>query len=156
MKRSPYTFEIEEGETDDISITGARRRKPTVLIRLGKYSLSKRAFQLGALLLLCQILDGVLTYTGLSMLGLDMEGNEFLRTLMHTYGTAPALLLVKLLAICFVFVLMIQAHSRRWVRPVIAVLIVIYLAAAVLPWIYIISAERARGSDAVLREINRD
>lgn len=134
------------GETEHISISGKRMRRPTVLIHVGTWSLSKRAFLLGLLLAGCQVLDGLLTYVGLSLLGVHMEGNSFLRSLMLAYGTAPALFLVKLFAVLMAGILMFQAHHRRWVRPVITVLILIYLSLAVFPWTYIISQTQATAS----------
>jgi len=138
------SFKIEQGTAEHISFSGIRQRKPTVLIRVGSYSMSKRALQLGALLVLCQVLDGVLTYAGLSMLGVSMEGNSFLRIMMEIYGTAPILVIVKIIAVVFIFIVTIQAHTKRWLRPVIAGLILIYLAAAIIPWTYIISSELVR------------
>ena len=136
-------FEIVQGETEHISITGKRRRSKTVLIRVGRISLSKKAFTVGAALCLCQVFDGILTFVGLHLLGTDMEGNKFLRVLMAAYGTAPILLAIKLGSIGLVTLLTFQAHSRRWIRPVIALLVLTYLAVAVLPWMYIISHELA-------------
>src|SRR4051812_23990053 len=88
-------FEIVHGETEHISFSGKRARKPTVFLRIGKKSVSKRAFQLGALLAICQILDGILTYVGLSSAGIHMEGNQFLGAMMYAYGIAPALFIIK-------------------------------------------------------------
>ncbi len=134
------------GETEHISMSGKRERRPTVLIHVGTWSLSKRAFLLGLLLVGCQVLDGLLTYVGLTLLGVHMEGNSFLRSLMVAYGTAPALFVVKLIAVLLAGILMFQAHQRRWVRPMITLLILIYLALAVIPWTYIISSQHAAGS----------
>jgi hypothetical protein len=139
-----FGFEVVKGETEHISFSGKRARRPTVLIRVGRLSLSKKAFLLGATLAICQVLDGLLTYTGLSLLGVHMEGNAFIRTLVIAYGAAPALFLVKLVAILLAALLMFQAHQRRWVRPLIAMLILIYFGLAVVPWTYIISATSAR------------
>lgn len=137
-------FEVVEGETDHISYSGERIRRKTTLIRVGKYSFSRKAFLLGATLVLCQIWDGALTYLGLRLLGVGMEGNAFLRALMHAYGQAPVLFAAKISAIIMVVWLTFHAHSRKWIRPIIFLLIVIYLALAVAPWAYIISQERAR------------
>jgi hypothetical protein len=139
-----FGFEIVKGETEHISFSGKRARRPTVLIRVGRLSLSKKAFLLGLTLAICQVLDGLLTYVGLSLLGVHMEGNAFIRTLVIAYGAAPALFMVKLIAILLATLLMFQAHQRRWVRPLIAMLILIYFGLAVVPWTYIISATSAR------------
>jgi uncharacterized membrane protein len=133
-------FEVVQGETEYITMTGRKVRNPTVLIRVGRVSLSKKAAILGAVLVLCQVLDGLLTYLGLTLYGTEMEGNTFLRELMHAYGTAPALFLVKISAISLAVLLTLHAHRRRWVRPIIFALAAIYLFIAVVPWVFIISA----------------
>jgi uncharacterized membrane protein len=136
-------FDVVEGETEHISFTGQRTRKATVLMRLrtksGTVSLSKKAVSLGLLLIICQILDGLLTYIGLRILGVNMEGNSFLRSLMHAYGMLPALFFAKCVALLLVGILMLYAHKRKWIRPIIFLLAVIYLSLAVIPWIVLIS-----------------
>lgn len=132
-------FDIVQGSTEHISFNGKKTRRPTVLIRIGSYSMSKKAFLLGTALAICQVMDGLLTYMGLTILGVHMEGNIFLRELMHAYGMALPLLCAKLLAIVFVISLALFAHKRRWVRPLILIMTAIYLLLAVLPWIYLIS-----------------
>lgn len=135
-------FEVLEGETEHITYSGKRVRRQTVFIRVGKLSLSRKAAVLGAVLIGCQILDGLLTYIGLSAMGVHMEGNAFLRVLMEAYGRAPVLFASKIIAIIFVVLLTFEAHRRRWIRPLIFTMILIYLALAVGPWIYIISSKR--------------
>ncbi|NDC38112.1 MAG: hypothetical protein EBZ48_08670 [Proteobacteria bacterium] len=135
--------QVKPGETEQFTFRGERVRKRTILVSLGSRQISKQALELGAVLIICQILDGVLTYAGLSIMGVQMEGNSLLRELMHVYGMAPTIFIAKTLAIVLAIVLMLHAHSRRWIRPVIALLVVTYLALAVVPWTYIISAEKA-------------
>ena len=149
MFKRKLPFDIIEGTTEHISFTGRKLRRPTVLIRFGGYSMSKKAFLLGVTLILLQIMDGLLTYAGLSLLGIHMEGNVFLRELMHAYGTAIPLVVVKLLAILIVLRLMFFAHNRRWIRPLIFGLIVIYFVLAVAPWTYLISKVHAGGGMAI-------
>jgi hypothetical protein len=131
-------FEISEVVSTHILYSGKRVREPTVIIRVGSVSLSRKAFILGAALVCCQFLDGLLTYVGLAMLGIHMEANAFLRELMHAYGKAPVLFAVKLVAATFAGILMFYAHRRRWFRWVIGGLICIYLVLAVFPWSVII------------------
>lgn len=139
----PIKFEVVKGETEHISFAGKRTRRPTILMKVqtkaGSISLSRKAFILGSALALCQICDGILTYLGLRLLGVSMEGNGFLRELMHAYGMLPALFAAKLFALIFAGVLMFHAHKRKWIRPIIFGLVVIYLALAVFPWVFIIS-----------------
>lgn len=139
----PIKFEVVQGETEHISFAGKRTRRPTVLMKVrtaaGSISLSRKAFLLGAALALCQVFDGILTYLGLKLLGIQMEGNGFLRELMHAYGMLPALFVAKLCALLFAGILMFNAHRRRWIRPIIFSLVVIYLALAVIPWVVVIA-----------------
>jgi len=110
-----------------------------VLITLGNLSFSRRAAILGGALALCQVLDGLLTYIGLNLMGVHMEGNVFLRHLMHAYGTAPVLFAAKFFALICVFLLTIPSHSRIWLRPIIGGLSAAYIGLAVIPWVYLIS-----------------
>ena len=131
---------IEPGHTDHVTYTGKRVRRPTILIRFGTLSFSKKAFLLGVLLALCQILDGLLTYIGLSLMGTHIEGNAFLKELMYAYGTAPVLFATKVISLVCVMLLTIPSHRRRWLRGVIGILCAVYLGLAVIPWMYLISA----------------
>lgn len=146
-------FEILKGESEKISYKGKRARKQTVLIKVGKLSLSKKAFILGTTLILCQILDGLLTYIGLNTMGVHMEGNAFLRMLMHAYGAAPVLFGSKIMAIIFVVLLTFQAHKRYWIRPLIFIMIVIYMGLAVYPWIFIISSKHTEWQNLLSSDV---
>jgi len=126
------------GETEHITFGGKRIRRPTVLIKVGKWSLSKKAAILGLLLAACQVLDGLLTYIGLKIYG-HTEGNSLMRLMMEMYGVAPALSIAKLLALFIVAVLTFYAHQRRWIRPLIFSLVAIYFVLAILPWSFLIS-----------------
>ena len=145
MSRKTVKFEIIQGETEAITYSGKRQRKQTVLLKVGRYSISWRAFQLGMILVVCQLLDGLLTYAGLRLYGVHMEGNAFLKELMIAYGTFTALFLVKLFAVLCIITLTIFAHKRKWIRPLIAGVCGIYLMLAVFPWVYILSRAHAKG-----------
>jgi Domain of unknown function (DUF5658) len=79
--------------------------------------------------LLAQAADGVLTYVGVSTLGVHLEANPLLASLMDYFGHATAVTGAKLVA-CG---LGISLHLIG-VHRVLAVLTGIYLLAAVLPW----------------------
>ncbi len=132
--------EIVQGVTEGISYSGQRRRRHTILLKVGTFSMSKKALELGLLLALFQVLDGFLTFLGLHLLGINMEGNAFLHTLMQAYGAFPVLFLTKIVALALVILLTSYAHRRTWIRPIIAILCLIYLALAVVPWTYIIAS----------------
>lgn len=142
MFGSRLKIEVVKGTTEGISYRGERQRRETVLLKIGRHSISRRAFQLGAFLAVCQLLDGVLTWVGLNLFGLKIEGNSFLKLLMEAYGSFPVLFITKLVALVLVGFLTVYSHRRRWFRPVIALLCLIYLALAVIPWVFIISSQR--------------
>lgn len=131
-------FEIAETVTTHILYLGGRVRDKTVVIRMGSISISRKAAILGLALALCQLLDGLLTYFGLALLGMHMEANVFLRELMHAYGKAPVLFTVKTMAVAAAAGLTLFSHRRRWFRWVVGLLICVYLALALIPWVLII------------------
>ena len=84
-------------------VSSGRIRKPTVHIRMGSLSVSRKALLLGLSLVLLQIADGLLTYSGLQLFGISMEGNSFLRSLMHQSGSISTVLFFpKLFAISII------------------------------------------------------
>jgi uncharacterized membrane protein len=85
------------------------------------------------LFLVAQALDGVLTYVGVRVYGLHMEGNPIIGWLMTTIGQGPALAAAKLTAGLFGVALHLSA-----VHKAVALLAAFYLAIAVLPWIAIL------------------
>lgn len=113
-----------------------RPRKATVLIYLGNdRAISRNAFLLGFSLILLNIADALLTHSGLSLFGMHMEGNTALRHLMISLNSAGlALFLTKTLATFVIVWLTIQAHTERWVRPLLGVACGIFIAFAVIPW----------------------
>ncbi len=141
----PIKFDIVHGETEHIALGGSRSRNPTVLMRVHTpkktLSLSKRAFLLGATLIVCQILDGVLTYFGLRLLGFQAEGNGLLRNLIQMYGAIPALFVTKMVTLISVATLTIAAHRRKWIRPIIFSLCAVYIILAIVPWVLVLVRE---------------
>jgi hypothetical protein len=83
--------------------------------------------------LLMQVLDGVLTYIGVSTYGLHMEGNPVIAWLMTAMGEGPALAAAKLTAGFFGVVL----HASA-VHTAVALLAGFYLIVAVVPWVAIL------------------
>ena len=82
-----------------------------------------------AAFLLTQILDGVLTYAGVSMFGIAAEGNPILAYFMSSYGEALALFGAKVIAaLCGVALYMLA------VDRLLAVLTLVYVGAAIIPW----------------------
>jgi uncharacterized protein DUF5658 len=79
--------------------------------------------------LIVQCLDGALTYLGVSIWGPTVEANPLISSAMEMAGPVPGLAGAKLVAIAFGMVL----HLRR-VHNVVALLTLIYVAVAILPW----------------------
>jgi hypothetical protein len=83
--------------------------------------------------LLAQACDGVLTYVGVSLYGVTMEGNPILAWMMSVMGEGAALATAKGVAGGFGIALHLGAVHR-----VVAALAAFYIAVAVVPWIGIL------------------
>jgi hypothetical protein len=83
-----------------------------------------------AIFLMTQVLDGMLTYWGVSRFGVSIEFNSWLATLMNAIGPAPALLAAKTLA-CLCGMVLFATTSFR----VLAVATGWCLGFAVVPWV---------------------
>jgi uncharacterized membrane protein len=81
------------------------------------------------LFLLAQAADGVMTYVGVTTLGVHLEANPLLATLMALLGQGAAVAAAKVLASG----LGISLHLLG-VHRVLAILTGVYFIAAVLPW----------------------
>jgi uncharacterized membrane protein len=92
------------------------------------------------LFFVAQALDGALTYVGVTMLGRDIEGNPLLHWLMGQTGHALARALAKFAAAGFGIVLHLASVHRA-----VAVLTVLYITAAVVPWIAVLALTVNRG-----------
>lgn len=93
---------------------------------------------LSGLLATLQVLDGVFTSIGISRFGLQIEGNPILRYLMAEFGANPTLFALKAFAILIVVALGVISREVKWVRGAIAAVSLVYVFAAVLPWVYIL------------------
>jgi hypothetical protein len=91
------------------------------------------------LFLIVQALDGMLTYIGLVTFGPAVEGNPLLSWMMATLGAAPALAGAKFAASAFGIVLHLTSVHRT-----VAVLAVLYISAAILPWVELLFWHAAR------------
>jgi uncharacterized membrane protein len=81
------------------------------------------------LFLMAQAMDGVLTYVGVTMLGMHVEANPLLAWLMGCLGSAAGLTGAKLVAGGLGILLHLTSVHR-----VVAGLAAFYLLVAVLPW----------------------
>jgi hypothetical protein len=79
--------------------------------------------------LLVQCLDGVFTYVGIAVWGPAIEANPLISSAVAVAGPGPGLAGAKLLAAsCGIALHLLRVHS------VIALLTVLYIAAAIIPW----------------------
>jgi hypothetical protein len=85
------------------------------------------------LFLLTQVWDGVLTYVGVSLYGLHLEGNPIISWLMTTMGCGPALVTAKATASGFGIALHLSA-----VHSVVAALTAFYVVVAIVPWLAVL------------------
>ena len=106
------------------------------MVKVGRDGVTERSlFGDAALLLflLAQMADGVLTYVGVSVYGLHMEGNPLIGWMMSTMGHGPALATAKITAGFFGIALHLSA-----VHKAVAMLTAFYLAVAVFPWVAVL------------------
>ena len=93
-----------------------------------------RILSLALILVVFQILDGALTYSGMSTFGLRAEGNPLLRNFMELVGVLPAIALTKLVCIGVVIGLCSQAKKISWLPRALTGIAGVYAVAAILPW----------------------
>jgi len=102
-------------------------------MRPGRKSSTAIPSPLGDLFILAflctQACDGVLTYVGIATLGIGIEGNPLLASLMGAIGGGGALLAAKSAAALFGIVLHLNGVHRT-----LAALTALYVTAAVVPW----------------------
>jgi hypothetical protein len=84
--------------------------------------------------LIAQVLDGVLTYTGIQQLGIGVEVNQLIVFYVDTFGAAAALIGAKTLA-CACGLILYVAHYHRS----LAVAAGAYVGVAVVPWLIALS-----------------
>ncbi len=92
------------------------------------------------LFFVAQALDGALTYLGVSLLGRDVEGNPLLHWLMGAAGHGPGLAIAKLSAAGFGIILHLASVHRA-----VALLTLLYVTAAVVPWMAVLAITFSRG-----------
>lgn len=87
---------------------------------------------------LLQLTDGYVTLLGTGR-GF-VEGNPLVRSLMSELGPAGGILLVKLMALGFLYFLY-RRRQHPLAEPGMAYLAVVYVLMAVLPWTMLLSAQ---------------
>jgi hypothetical protein len=81
-----------------------------------------------------QVADGLLTYWGVTTLGIHVEGNGLLAAAMHAVGPFPTLVFAKLLACLCGYILYRTASYRP-----LAVMAGLYIGVAVTPWLMVLT-----------------
>lgn len=80
-----------------------------------------------------QVFDGAFTYVGIQFFGRGIEANPLLVWLMQRVGDGAGLAVAKSVALVFgAFLHVISVHR------VIAILVGVYFAAAIVPWLHIL------------------
>lgn len=82
--------------------------------------------------LIAQVLDGAFTYLGVSSYGLS-EGNPLIAHFIEQHGAGPSLTAAKILAVLCSMALHLLGLHRT-----LALLTLMYLTLAVLPWTYLL------------------
>ena len=93
-----------------------------------------RALWALALFAAIQIADGAMTAAGVAEYGGAIEGNPLLRLLAAGAGFRLTLVAAKLAAITFAAIL-----QRQSMHLTLAFLTVVYVAAAILPWTFVLA-----------------
>lgn len=101
-------------------------------VRLFLFSYSEKLVSLRELLLIfsfTQVADGIFTYIGTAMYGVEAEANPLIAYFMMEWGFGFSLLMVKAVAVvCGILIWVLGEYK------VLAILTTIYLYIAVLPW----------------------
>lgn len=85
------------------------------------------------LFIIVQVLDGALTYVGVQVFGRSIEANPLLCWLMQAVGDGPGLAMAKSVALSLGAFLHLASVDRA-----VALLVAIYLTAAVGPWTHLL------------------
>ncbi len=84
------------------------------------------------LFLIAQVLDGAFTYLGVSSYGIS-EGNPLIAHFIEQHGAGPSLTVAKVVAVLCSMALHLVGMHRT-----LALLTLMYLMLAVLPWTYLL------------------
>jgi hypothetical protein len=111
---------------------------PVALPGTDRPLLSKRGPSRAQILLLAfvtvQALDGILSYVGVSLHGPGVEANPLVAWYLVALGPAAGFTAAKLFAVMCGVVLYVTARHR-----LVAILTLLYLAFAVVPWFALLS-----------------
>lgn len=117
-----------------INVAAYRQAAQRARSEVASNPISKEILILGAMLIVLQFLDGLLTAMGINVFGISAEGNPMIRYFMSQFGHIPALIIVKSLAIAIVCYLCSLSNQILWISGAMKGMICIYLCAAIIPW----------------------
>jgi hypothetical protein len=123
---------------DGVNSATRNRTPPAQTLGRGQ-SLTESDLRQGPLVLglffVIQLLDGGLTYWGVTRFGIDLEMNALLSGWMHEIGPAATLLAAKLIACGCGMIL----YRAKYLRPLAAVA-GLCLGVAVVPWAFLMAS----------------
>lgn len=123
FKSNTFIFELPRGKTVILEL----ERPSRALIYFSIFFIS------------LQVADGMLTSIGMTRFGVSGEGNPLLRNLMHNYNYDQVLLVVKSIAVLIILGLTFIARQVPWIKDLIGTLSCVYLFAAIIPWVYVLT-----------------
>lgn len=91
-----------------------------------------------SILVALQLLDAVLTISGVMTFGIEAEGNPMLHFLMQNIGAVPTIVLAKTIAIGIIGLLFTLSTKVTWIPKALYGMIAVYLFCAVIPWSYLL------------------
>ena len=91
------------------------------------------------LLLSLVVLDGFLTYIGISFSSTDYEANVLVKSLMDLLGVGIGIILSKSVAILSLYILWLFRRDIVWIFSAIKGLVFVYLSLAIIPWFYVLT-----------------
>jgi len=85
------------------------------------------------------LVDGVMTYIGISHTSTSYEANILVRRCMDLLGVGAGLILSKMLSIFSLCFLWYYKKEIIWIFSAIKGLVFVYLSFAIIPWAYILT-----------------
>ncbi len=89
------------------------------------------------LLCLLLVLDGMLTYIGISHSSTEFEANLLVKGVMDSLGIGGGILLTKFFAFLSLYILWRCRKEILWIFTAIKGLVFVYISLALLPWLYV-------------------
>ena len=119
---------------------GFYHQGPPLILRFPDRSslASKSVLPLFILLTCIQILDGVLTISGIYTYGSSIEGNPLLQYFMQSVDAYSPIIFAKVLAIGIIWFLYSVHEQVSWLIPSLRLVGGVYILAALIPWTYIL------------------